>query len=80
MKKKQKTGNKNTIPINHIGQLDKSALFYLKTRGITEKDAKGLLTYAFANNVLENVKMQVLKIKIKKIIANKIGVSLGFEL
>ena len=63
-----------------IGQLDKSALYYLKTRGIPEKEAKGLLTYAFANNVLENVKMQVLKTKIKKIIANKIGVSLGFEL
>ena len=63
-----------------IGQLDKSALFYLKTRGITENDAKGLLTYAFANNVLENVKMQVLKLKIKKIIAKKIGVNLGFEL
>jgi FeS assembly protein SufD len=42
-----------------IGQLDKSALYYLKTRGIAEKEAKGLLTYAFANNVLENVKMQV---------------------
>ena len=63
-----------------IGQLDKAALYYLKTRGIPEKEAKGLLTYAFANNVLENVKMQVLKTKIKKIIANKIGVSLGFEL
>ena len=63
-----------------IGQLDKSALFYLKTRGITENDAKGLLTYAFANNVLENVKMQVLKLKIIKIIAKKIGVNLGFEL
>jgi Fe-S cluster assembly protein SufD len=63
-----------------IGQLDKSALFYLKTRGITENDAKGLLTYAFANNVLDNVKMQVLKLKIKKIIAKKIGVNLGFEL
>ena len=63
-----------------IGQLDNSALYYLKTRGIPEKEAKGLLTYAFANNVLENVKMQVLKTKIKKIIANKIGVSLGFEL
>ncbi len=63
-----------------IGQLDKSALFYLKTRGIAEKEAKGLLTYAFANNVLENVKMQVLKTKIKKIIARKIGVNLGFEL
>ncbi len=63
-----------------IGQLDKTALYYLKTRGIPKKEAKGLLTYAFANNVLENVKMQVLKTKIKKIIANKIGVSLGFEL
>ena len=48
--------------------------------GISEKEAKGLLTYAFANNVLENVKMQALKTKIKKIIANKIGVNLGFEL
>jgi len=63
-----------------IGQIDKSALFYLKARGICEKDAKGLLTFAFANNILENVQMQVLKTKIKKIIANKIGVSLGFEL
>ena len=63
-----------------IGQLDKAALFYLKARGIPEKEAKGLLTYAFANNVLESVNMQVLKIKIKEIIANKIGVSLGFEL
>ena len=63
-----------------IGQLDKEALFYLKARGINENDAKGLLTYAFANNVLENVKMQVLKSKIKKIIADKIGVNLGFEL
>ena len=63
-----------------VGQIDKSALFYLKARGICEKDAKGLLTFAFANNVLENVQMQVLKTKIKKIIANKIGVSLGFEL
>ena len=63
-----------------IGQLDKSALFYLKTRGITEKEAKGLLTFAFANNVLENVKMQALKNKIKKIIAKKIGVTIGFDL
>jgi Fe-S cluster assembly protein SufD len=63
-----------------IGQLDKSALFYLKTRGISEHEAKGLLTYAFANNVLENVKIQALKTKVKKIIANKIGVKLGFEL
>ena len=39
-----------------------------------------LLTYAFANNVLESVKIKPLKTKIKKIIAGKLGVNLGFEL
>ena len=63
-----------------IGQLDKSALFYLQTRGIPKKEAKALLTYAFANNVLESVKIKPLKTKIKKIIADKLGVNLGFEL
>ena len=63
-----------------IGQLDKSALFYLQTRGIPKKEAKALLTYAFANNVLESVKIKPLKTKIKKIIAGKLGVNLGFEL
>ena len=63
-----------------IGQLDKSALFYLQTRGIPKKEAKALLTYAFANNVLESVKINPLKTKVKKIIAGKLGVNLGFEL
>jgi Fe-S cluster assembly protein SufD len=38
------------------------------------------LTYAFANNVLESVNIPELKYKIKKIIAKKLGVSLGFDL
>ncbi len=63
-----------------IGQLDESALFYLRTRGIPEKEAKALLMYAFANNVLESVKIPELKGRIKKLIANKIGVNIGFEL
>ena len=36
--------------------------------------------YAFANNVLESVKIPELKSRINKLIADKIGVSLGFEL
>jgi len=63
-----------------IGQLDESALFYLRTRGIPEKEARALLMYAFANNVLESVKIPELKGRIKKLIANKIGVNIGFEL
>ena len=63
-----------------IGQLDQDALFYLRSRGIPKKEAKGLLTYAFANNVLESVQIPALKKRINKLIATKLGVNLGFEL
>ena len=66
--------------VDTIGQLDKDALFYLRARGIPKKDAKALLTYAFANNVLESVNIPELKHKVKEIIAKKLGVSLGFDL
>lgn len=63
-----------------IGQLDEDALFYMKTRGIPEKEAKALLMYAFANNVLESVKIPEIKARINKLIANKLGVNIGFNL
>ena len=63
-----------------IGQLDNSALFYLRSRGIPKKEAKALLTYAFANNVLESVQIPELKNRINSLIAKKIGVNLGHDL
>ncbi|MGB2086914.1 MAG: SufB/SufD family protein, partial [Flavobacteriaceae bacterium] len=63
-----------------IGQLDEDALFYLRSRGIPKKEAKGLLTYAFANNVLESVAIPALKVRINKLIATKLGVDLGHDL
>jgi Fe-S cluster assembly protein SufD len=63
-----------------IGQLDEDALFYLQTRGIPKKEAKALMMYAFANNVLESVNIPQLKSRINKQIANKLGVNLGFDL
>jgi Fe-S cluster assembly protein SufD len=63
-----------------IGQLDEEALFYLRSRGIPKKEAKALLTYAFANNVLESVQLPSLKKRINGQIAKKLGVNLGFEL
>ncbi|MFL1010817.1 Fe-S cluster assembly protein SufD [Flavisericum labens] len=63
-----------------IGQLDESALFYMRSRGIPEKEAKGLLMYAFSNNVLSSVKIPELKQRITKIIAEKLGVNIGFDL
>ena len=63
-----------------IGQLDENAMFYLKTRGIPEKEAKALLMYSFANNVLESVKIPQLNKRINEIIADKLGVKIGFDL
>lgn len=63
-----------------IGQLNKDALFYMRSRGIPEKEAKALLMYAFANNVLESVKINAIKTRINKLIAQKLGVNLGFDL
>ena len=63
-----------------IGQLDDSARFYLRSRGSPEKEARALLMFAFSNNVLDSVKIPEIKNRITKIIASKLGVSLGFDL
>jgi len=63
-----------------VGQLDKNALFYLKSRGIPEKEATALLMYGFANNILESVKIPEIKTRINRIIATKLGVKIGFNL
>ncbi|WP_340075939.1 Fe-S cluster assembly protein SufD [Leptobacterium sp. I13] len=63
-----------------IGQLDDDALFYMRSRGIPEKEARALLMYAFANNVLQSVKIPEVKSRINKLIAMKLNVNIGFNL
>ncbi|WP_369752824.1 Fe-S cluster assembly protein SufD [Flavobacterium sp. WC2409] len=63
-----------------VGQLDETAMFYMQARGIPKKEAKALLMYAFSNAVIENIKIPELKQRITKIIANKLGVKMGFDL
>jgi Fe-S cluster assembly protein SufD len=38
-----------------IGQLDEEALFYLRTRGIGKTEARDLLIYAFARDVIDRI-------------------------
>ena len=40
-----------------IGRLDEDAIFYLQSRGIGRKDARSLLTYAFANDIVSRIKI-----------------------
>jgi Fe-S cluster assembly protein SufD len=43
------------------GQLDPTALFYLRSRGIGEDAARSLLVYAFASDVVSRVKVEALR-------------------
>ena len=63
-----------------VGQLDEDALFYMKQRGIHEKEAKALLMFAFCSDVMESVSIPYLKNKINKIIAEKLDVNSDFEI
>jgi Fe-S cluster assembly protein SufD len=38
-----------------VGQLDKNQLFYLKSRGLSEEEARQVLTFAFADEVLTGI-------------------------
>jgi len=43
------------------GQLDKEAIFYIRTRGLGEKQAKALMTYAFASEVIDKINIEEFK-------------------
>ena len=47
-----------------VGQIDPEAVFYLRSRGIGADQAKSLLTFAFANDVLEHIKYKPLRDRI----------------
>ncbi|HLK28792.1 MAG TPA: Fe-S cluster assembly protein SufD [Puia sp.] len=55
-----------------VGQLDEEALFYLQSRGISEKTAHALLVRAFATDILEHVKPAPIKTYIEKLIAERL--------
>jgi Fe-S cluster assembly protein SufD len=40
-----------------IGQLDAEAMFYLRSRGIGRREARDLLTYAFAQDIIDRIKV-----------------------
>jgi Fe-S cluster assembly protein SufD len=55
-----------------IGQLDESALFYMRQRGIPEKEAKLLLMFAFTADVIDNIKIEALQDRIKMLVEKRL--------
>jgi len=44
-----------------VGQLDPEAVFYLESRGVDETTARNMLTFAFANEMVEKIRLNSLK-------------------
>jgi len=44
-----------------VGQLSADAIFYLRSRGIGLQEARSLLTYAFASDIVERIKVEPLR-------------------
>lgn len=55
-----------------IGQLDESAMLYMRSRGIPEKEARLLLMSAFATDVLDNIRIEGLKDRIRLLIEKRL--------
>lgn len=52
-----------------IGQINKEALFYLQSRGISEQAAKNMMVNAFAFDVTEKVRIPALRTYLEQLIA-----------
>lgn len=52
-----------------VGALDEEPLFYLRARGINEENARSLLMFAFAEDVLERIQVESVRKYVEKIIA-----------
>lgn len=55
-----------------VGQLDSEQLFYLESRGLEHEQARALLTYAFAAEVVSSIEIPSLKAHIETHIRNAI--------
>jgi Fe-S cluster assembly protein SufD len=57
-----------------VGQLDENALFYLRARGIPKPDAQELLLKAFALDILDQVKPELLRTYVENLITERLSI------
>jgi Fe-S cluster assembly protein SufD len=53
-----------------IGQLDDTQIFYLRSRGIDAEDARRILTFAFANDLVGRIKLEAIRDEIEAVLVS----------
>ena len=62
-----------------VGQLEEEMLFYLKSRGIGEENARNLLTYGFASEVIQEAKLEPVRSELNQLLWKALGRSVPAE-
>lgn len=73
----------NDVKCTHgatVGMLDEDALFYLRSRGIGETTARGLLVYAFASDVIAEIPAKPLRRALQQLVQTRLPESMRLEL
>lgn len=54
-----------------VGQLDDEALLYLRTRGISQESARGLLVYAFVQEMVDRIELEPLRVQLETLVSDR---------
>lgn len=55
-----------------IGQLDNDALFYLQSRGINKREARLMLMFGFAHEVIQNIRIEPLRERMDNLVMQRL--------
>jgi len=62
-----------------VGQLDEEATFYLRSRGVGLAEARALLTYAFANDIIDRIKVESIRDRLRQAFLSAHGLPAAAE-
>jgi Fe-S cluster assembly protein SufD len=55
-----------------VGLIDNDALFYLQSRGINKRDARLMLMFGFAHEVIQNIKIEALRERMDNLVMQRL--------
>ena len=59
-----------------VGQLEEEELFYLLSRGLNESLARNLLTYGFAEEIVNKIGIESIKKQLDEAVLNRLNANL----
>lgn len=62
-----------------IGQIDEESLFYLRSRGIGLEESRNLLVQAFANDVIDKIRFEPLRVRLYEALLKRLAEQRGTE-